>query len=190
MDNTNNRIKTALEIAMERAQRIKISPEGLEKQRYIEEGKKLASKYLKSNDFDLESILNTYKGKAKNWVKEGAQFIFRMKLTLPRTKQIKMENERAMKGMVILQEDKKKAKNLSHKIEMLFNSYERERKLLYERVKAEFEAGIEEAKEALEGLGLRVEVENQPQFQKKWSQILGELELKYQGMLKGYLEAL
>jgi len=143
MNNANGRIKTALEIAMERAQRIKISPEGLEKQRYIEEGKRLASKYLKSNDFDLGGVLNTYKGKAKN---------------------------------------------LCHKIGALFGSYERARKLLYERTKTEFEARIGGAKEALEGLGLRVEVENQPQFKANWSQVLGELDLKYEGMLKDYLE--
>ncbi|MEA3485325.1 MAG: hypothetical protein U9R03_01310 [Candidatus Aerophobetes bacterium] len=38
MNNANNRIKTAFEIAIEKAQGIKISEEELEKEKYINEG--------------------------------------------------------------------------------------------------------------------------------------------------------
>jgi len=183
MTDKGDRIKTALEIAMERAQKIKVSKEELDRQKYIDEGRKLAGRYLTHEDFDLENALGFYKGKIRGWVEEGVRSVFHMKLTLPKNEQIKVENERVLKGMLLLKKDKRKV----DRIRMLFNSYEKNYEAAYERLKMEFESRLGETKRTLENLGFTVEVEDQPQFKEKWAQVVGELDLKYEEVLKQYL---
>jgi len=183
MTDRGGRIKTALEIAMERAQKIKVSREELDRQRYIDEGRNLAGRYLTHEGFDLESALTSYKGKIRDWVEEGVRSVFYMKLTLPKNERIKVENERVLRGMLLLEKDKRKV----DRIRMLFSSYEKTCEAAYERLKTGFESRLGETKRTLENLGFTVEIENQPQFKEKWAQVVGELDLKYDEVLKQYL---
>jgi len=190
MAGEGKRIKTALEIALERAQKIKVSPEKLEKINYISEGKKIAGKYLKEEDFDLRKIFEEYQGKIKGYVREGAQSLLRMKLTLPRSERIKKENKKALKGILILGKDKKKTEKICKKIETLFNTYEKEKEEEYEKMKAEVELHLREARETLEELGFNIEIENQPEFKKRWTEVSEILDSNYEKLLEGYIENL
>ena len=190
MTGEGKRIKTALEIALERAQKIKVSPEELEKINYISEGKKIAGKYLKEEDFDLRKIFEEYQEKVKEYVREGAKSLLQMKLTLPRSEKIKKENKKVLKGILILEKDKKKTEKICKKIEILLNTYEKERKREYEKIKAEVELHLREAKETLGELGFNIEIENQPEFKERWSEISEILDSNYEKLLKEHIKKL
>jgi len=190
MTGEEKRIKTALEIALERAQKIRVSPEELEKINYVSEGKKIAGKYLKEEDFDLRKIFKEYQEKIKEYVREGAQSLLQMKLTLPRNEKIKKENKKVLKGILILGKDKKKTEKICKRIETLFNTYEKERGKEYEKTKAEVELHLREAKETLEELGFNIEIENQPEFKKRWTEVSEILDSNYGKLLEEYIRGL
>jgi len=190
MEREKKKIKTALEVALERAQKIKISPKELERISYISKGKEIAGKYLREESFNLKRAFEEYQGEVKECVREGALSLLRMKLTLPKSEGIKRENKRAIKGILLLGKDKKETEKICRKIENLFNIFEKEREKQYEKVKAEVELHLREARETLEEMGFSIEIENQPEFKKRWFEVLERLTEDYEKLLREYKKEL
>lgn len=190
MEREKKKIKTALEVALERAQKIKISPKELERVSYISKGKEIAGKYLREESFNLKRAFEEYQGEVKECVREGALSLLRMKLTLPKSEGIKRENERAIRGILLLGKDKKETEKICRKIENLFNIFEKEREKQYEKVKAEVELSFREARETLEEMGFSIEIENQPEFKKRWLEVLERLTEDYEELLREYKKEL
>jgi len=162
----------------------------LERISYISKGKEIVGKYLREESFNLKRAFEEYQGEVKECVREGALSLLRMKLTLPKSEGIKRENERAIKGILLLGKDKKKTEKICRKIENLFNIFEKEREKQYEKVKAEVELSLREARETLEEMGFSIEIENQPEFKKRWLEVLERLTEDYEELLREYKKEL
>ena len=71
----NEKIKSALEIALEKIKSMDIPEEELKKTGYLETGKKIAGKYLQTvGEFSLKGTLESYSGKERKHIKEGIEF--------------------------------------------------------------------------------------------------------------------
>jgi hypothetical protein len=189
-------IKSAIEIAMEKAEKIgKATDEERLKWEYVPEGERLAARYLKQ-DCNLVAELSQYEEKIKKYVIQGVADILIRNINLPKNNLVKRTNKKAMDGLKIVKGDKASVENVYSKIRRIFEHYvgqgEQQKKQAYESLKAEFEARIKQAIQKQLGsfMGIRIDVESQPQFQEEWRKLLIQLDSQYVMLLDEYKQEL
>ena len=185
-------IKSALELAMEKIEKLgKATDEERLKWKYIPEGEKLAVKYLKQ-DCNLVVELSHYEEKVTRYIIEGAGDILIRNINLPKDDSAKRNNRRAMDGLKNLKSGKVAVENVYSKIRRIFNHYveqgEQQRRQAYESLKTEFEAKLQQAVQQQLGslVGIKVDVEKQPQFQEEWHKMQAQLDSQYLKLLDEY----
>jgi len=189
-------IKSALEIAVEKVAKLEqATDEERLKWKYIPEGEKLAARYLKE-DCNLVVELGKYEEKVKKYIMEGAGDILIRNINLPKNGLAKRNNRRAMEGLKNLKSDKVTVENVYSQLRHIFNHYmepgEQQRKQAYEKLKTEFEARARQAMQQQLGLlvGIKIDVEKQPQFQEEWRQIQAQIDSQYYKLLDDYKQQL
>ena len=182
-------IKSALEIAMEKVEKLgKATDEERLRWKYIPEGERLAARYLRQ-DCNLVVELDQYEEKVKRYIIEGAADILVRSINLPRDDLARRNNRRAMDGVKILNSDKTSVENVYSKIRSIFNHYaeqgEQQRKQAYESLKTEFEAKMRQLIQQQLGsvVGIKVDVERQPQFREEWRKLQTQLDSQYLKLL-------
>ena len=185
-------IKSALEIAMERVEKLGgVTEEERRKWKYVPEGEKLAARYLKQ-DLNLVAELGKYEEDARKCVIEGAGDILTRNIGLPRNDLARKNNRRAMDGLKVLKSDKGSVENVYSRMRRIFDHYleqgEQQKKQAYQSLKTEFEAKVQQAVQQQFGTlaGVKIDVENQPQFQEEWRQLQAQLESQYDKLLDEY----
>ncbi len=185
-------IKSAREIAMEKIEKLeKATDEERLKWKYVPEGEKLAARYLKQ-DCNLAVELGKYEEKARGYIIEGAGEILINNINLPKDDLAKRSNRRVMEGLKNLKSNKVAVENVYSKLRHVFQHYmetgEQQRKQAYETLKAEFEARAQQAVQQQLGLpvGVRIDVEKQPQFQEEWRRIQAQVDSQYYKLLDEY----
>jgi len=189
-------IKSAIEIAMEKAERLgKATDEERLEWKYVPEGERLAARYIKQ-DCNLVAELSQYEEKTKKYVIQGVADILIRNINLPKSNLVKRTNKRAMEGLKIVKSDKASVENVYSKMRRIFEHYvgqgEQQRKQAYQSLKAEFEARIQQAIQQQLGsfVGIRIDVERQPQFQEEWRKLLLQLDSQYVMLLDEYKQEL
>ncbi len=170
-------IKSALEIAMEKVEKLgKATDEERLRWKYIPEGERLAARYLRQ-DCNLVVELDQCEEKVKRYIIEGAADILVRSINLPKDDLARRNNRRAMDGIKTLNSDKASVENVYSKIRSIFNHYaeqgEQQRKQAYESLKTEFEAKVHQLIQQQLGsvVGIKVDVERQPQFREEWRKL-------------------
>ena len=189
-------IKSAIEIAMEKVEGLgRATDEERLKWEYVPEGERLAARYLKQ-DCNLVAELSQYEEKIKKYVIQGVADILIRNINLPKNNLVKRTNKKAMDGLKIVKSDKASVENVYSKIRRIFEHYvgqgEQQKKQAYESLKAEFEARIKQAIQQQLGsfVGIRIDVERQPQFQEEWHKLLIQLDSQYVMLLDEYKQEL
>jgi len=189
-------IKSALEIAMEKAEKLgKATDEERLKWKYVPEGEKLAARYIKQ-DCNLVAELSQDEDNIKQYIIEGVADILIRNINLPNSNLAKRNNRRAMDGLKTVKSDKASVENVYSKMRRIFDHYvgegEQQRKQAYESLKAEFEAKIRQALLQQLGslVGIKIDVESQPQFQEEWRKIKTQLDSQYIKLLDEYKQEL
>jgi polyribonucleotide nucleotidyltransferase len=189
-------IKSAREIAMEKVEKLgEVTDEERLRWKYVPEGEKLAAKYLKQN-LNLVAELDSYEEKVLRYVKEGTSEILIRNINLPKNDLARKNNKRAMEGLKTLKKDKVGVENIYSKMRSIFNHYieqgEQQRKQAYEQLKAEFEAKFRQAVQQQLGtaMGIKIDVERQPQFQEEWRKLLTQMDSQYLMLLNEYKQGL
>jgi len=189
-------IKSALELAMEKVEKLdKATDEERLRWKYIPEGEKLAARYLKQ-DLNLVVELSQYEENVTRYITEGAGDILIRNINLPKDDLAKRNNRKAMDGLKILKSDKVGVENVYSKIRRIFNHYvgqgEQQRKQAYESLKAEIEVKFRQAIQQQLGsfMGIKIDVEKQPQFQQEWRKMLVQLDGQYLKLLDEYKQEL
>jgi len=170
---------------MERAESLgRASEEDRKKWKYAPEGEKLAVKYLK-DECGLVTEIGSYDEEVRQHLVEGAQGVLVRAIDLPRNEIAKKMNKKAMEAIKELKRDKVSVENVYTKLRRIFNHYEQEgaqqRKQAYEAVKQNVEAQMQQAVQQQLGpfAKMKLNVENQPQFQQEWRRALVQLESQY-----------
>jgi len=189
-------IKSALEIAMEKVEKLeKATDEERLRWKYIPEGEKLGARYLKEGG-NLVLELGKYEGEVKRCIIEGAADILARNINLPRDDLAKKNNRRAMEGLKNLKSDKIGVENVYSQLRHLFNHYteqgDQQRKQAYETLKNEFEVRVRQAVQQQVGLpvGIKIDVEKQPQFQEEWRKVQTQIDSQYYKLLDEYKQEL
>ena len=191
-----NKIKSAHEIAMEKVEKLeKATEEERLKWKYAPEGEKLAARYLKE-ECNLVAELSQYEEKTRKYVVEGAAEILARNINLPTADLARRNNKRAMDGLKILKHDKAGVENVYSRMRRIFDHYleqgEQQRRQAYETLKTEFEARVQQAVQQQLGspMGIKIDVERQPQFQEEWLKLLAQLDGQYLTLLNEYKQEL
>ena len=189
-------IKSALQIAMEKVEKLgAVTEEERLEWKYVPEGEKLAARYLKQ-DINLVAELGKYEETAKRYIGKGAGDILIRNINLPKDDLSKRNNKRAMDGLKTLKNDKVSVENIYSRIRHVFDHYaeqgEQQRKQAYESLKAEFEAKVQQAMSQQLGsfVGVKIDVEKQPQFQEEWYKLWTQLDAQYVKLLDEYKQEL
>ena len=189
-------IKSALELAMEKVERLgEATDEERLKWKYVPEGGKLAARYLKQN-LNLVAELSNYEESVIRYIKEGAADILLRSINLPKDELARRNNKKAMEGLKTLKSDKIGVENIYSKMRSIFNHYieegEQQRKQAYEQLKVEFEAKVQQAIQQQLGsvMGIKIDVERQPQFQEEWRKLQTQLDSQYISLLDEYKQEL
>jgi len=136
--------------------------------------------------------LGKYEEKVKRYIIEGAADILVRNIDLPKDDLAKRNNRRAMEGLKDLKSDKIAVENVYSQLRHLFSHYveqgEQQRKQAYETLKNEFEARVRQAVQQQLGLpiGVKIDVEKQPQFQEEWRKIQAQIDSQYYKLLDEY----
>ena len=185
-------IKSAFEKAMEKVANLeKPSTEEALEWKYVPEGQKLASEYLKEEG-NLAAEVGKFKDEVKRYVVKGAEEVLLRSIGLPVNQAAKKNTKKAMEGIKALKKDKAALENAYSKMRRIFDHYEQEgeqqRKQTYESLKQTFQARIQQALQQQGGLppGGRINVESQPQFQEEWRRTLTRLDSQYNLLLEEY----
>lgn len=184
-------MKSAWEKAMEKIEKLgKPSDEELRQLEHVPAGNRLAARYLKEEDFNLDAELIKYKGTGvRKYIIQGAEEIFLRSITLPRNEQVKQTTGRAMAGIRLLKENKNQLEAVFDRINNLLNYYEQARQQTYMQFRQSFETNLQEASQALQqqlGTTVSIEPERQPQFQEEWRKISSQLDAQYEKALEDH----
>jgi hypothetical protein len=189
-------IKSAREIAMEKVEKMgEVTEEERLRWKYIPEGEKLAARYLKQN-LNLTTELSQYETNVTPYIKEGTTEILVRHINLPQNDLARKNNKKAMEGIKTLKKDKIGVENIYSKMRSIFNHYteqgEQQRRQAYMQLKADFEAKVQQAIQQQMGsaVGLKIDVERQPQFQEEWRKLLVQLDSQYLTLLDEYKQEL
>ncbi len=189
-------IKSAREIALEKLEKIgEATDEERLRWKYVPEGEKLAAKYMKQN-LNLVAELGNFDQSVIRYIKEGASDILLRNINLPKNDLARKNNKKAMEGLKTLKKDKIGVENIYSRLRNVFSHYieqgEQQRRQAYEQLKAEFTARVQQAVQQQLGsmVGMKINVERQPQFQEEWRRLLVQLDSQYLSLLNEYRQEL
>ena len=182
-------IKSAREIAIEKVAGLgEATEEERLRWKYVPEGSRLAARYI-AEDCNLVLELGKYDEKIKGYIIEGLSDILIRNISLPDSDLVKKRNRRAMDGLKAVKSDRVGLENVYSKIRRIFDHYqdmgEQQRKQAYLSLKTEFEAQVRQALQQQLGslVGIKIDVEKQPQFQTEWRRRLAQLDSEYLKLL-------
>lgn len=179
-------VKSAREIAIEKIDKL---GEPTEQERlewkYLPEGEKLAARYLK-HDAQLPPELAKFDKKAAEYVIRGVNQVLIKNIVLPANEVAQKTTNMALDGIRAIKTDKARVDAIIKQIRQTFNHYggqgEQQRKQAYAALKEDFQAKVEQALSQQMGgntAGIRIDVENQPQFLEEWRKVKVQLDSQY-----------
>lgn len=186
-----NRIKTALERALEKVGNLQVSESELLRMDLVPKGQAIAARFLQDKQLNLEEELGNFQGTARSLVTEGIQETLLRNIHPPANENAMDTNRRAMEGLLVIKEDKKTLLAIFSELEYLFQYYTEALKHTYANLKEAFSQRTDAAKQLLEeqmGIRVRVDVEKHPAFQDEWLRTLNELNRRYEAILDEHRE--
>jgi hypothetical protein len=179
-------IKSALEIALERSKDVEADREALEANRFLTEGKKLASKFLAEaeaqEEVDIKGEIEKFDSKQRKWVRDGVLQALLANLTLPADEMSLLQGKRAAKGFTALSPDPKQVSRLLNQIDQFLGEYLEERKRLVSAVEQRYAPTLRQKEQEMSrqlGAPVKIDPMMDPGFQKMLRENLAILEDRY-----------
>ncbi len=190
-------IKSALEIALEKAERIgKASKEELELYQLKEEAQRLSAKFLRNELSDFENKFNEFlqnkTSQQKRIIYQSIIDVFLKNIVLPKSEYQLEDGKKALEGLKIIFKRVPELSKVYQQIEKLLKEYYTHRETLYDELLKRFNTGVEALEHALSdqlGTEVKINVEEHPQFKEEWNKIKEKLDEEYGKQLE-YLKNL
>lgn len=190
-------IKSALEIALEKAERIgKASKEELELCQLKEEAQRLSAKFLRNELSDFEDKFNEFlqnkTSQQKRIIYQSMIDVFLKNIVLPKSEYQLEDGKKALEGLKTIFKSVPELSKVYQQIEKLLKEYYTHREALYDELLKRFNTGVEALEHALSdqlGTEVKINVEEHPQFKEEWNKIKEKLDEEYGKQLE-YLKNL
>jgi hypothetical protein len=190
-----DRIKTALERAMERADALgDATPEDLRRMDQVPVGNAIAAKYMRREVRDLQAELDRSDASDRAYVQEGIATTLVKNVTLPKDPRAKESALLALEGILALKGESTAVKEVVEQVQHILTYYEGAQQQTYFNFKQEFETRLPpEALRSMEmqlGPQWRSQLEKIPQFQDEWRRARTRLDDQYEQTLQEQKKAL
>lgn len=189
-------IKSAVEIALERTESVKIDKEALEADRARKEGKMLASRFLGEPEVSLKDGLAGKEARVTRWMREGVIEALLANLVLPQDAFAVKKVKRISEGFAAIGKTDRRLQQTFSQLDGFFREYVEERERLREMVNKQYEP-VRKQKEAelaqRMGQHVRIDPQTDPDYVNALRRAMGTIEDRYGGVLakvKGEIEAL
>ncbi len=181
-----SRIKSALELALERTDDVKIDKEALRRNDSISIGKNLAGRYLDSpGENPFESKLKKLKGSELTWIREGIITTFLANINLPVSETALSSFNIVADGLKALAGDSSGSKKLDHLInhfQELFKQYLESLNQLENNLRSQWEPRLRQKEDLLRkqtGQSFKLTPEQYPEFTKTYSEQIASIHAQY-----------
>ncbi len=179
-------IKSAVEIALEKTEAVKIDKEALEADRTRKEGKMLASKFLGEPEFSLKEGLAGKDARTTRWLREGITDALLANLVLPQDAIAAKRVRRIAEGFAAIGKSDRRLQQIFSQLEGFFKEYAEERERVREMVNKQYEP-IRKQKEAelaqRMGQQVRIDPASDPDYVNALRRAFGTVEDRYGGVL-------
>ncbi|MCG8452506.1 MAG: hypothetical protein MI717_04930 [Spirochaetales bacterium] len=181
-----SKIKSALELALERTAAVKTDKNAVRKDQATKRGQAIAAKYFSNPaekiSFEEEILRNEEEGA---WVKEGILSTVLANLTLPRYESDMAKVPPLSKALEMLSttaEQKESMSNLMMQVQDLFTQYLESLKQLDEGLRAQWEPRLRQKEAQLRqqtGQAVPLTADQDPEFTKVLSEELGRIDTQF-----------
>ncbi|MBI9106699.1 MAG: hypothetical protein JEZ04_08135 [Spirochaetales bacterium] len=177
-------IKSALEIALERTEGMETDRSKIAAKQLKIEGRKAAIAFLddKSTAKDIVKALKQHKGDEQTAFKLGAVESLLSCVKLPTDEGYKDVFEKASEGLAVISDSPSEVKQMLTQLSQFFDQYIQNRDQMEKQLMAQFEPLLkqkEEAAFAQTGNRRSIDPLDEPEFQKIYSQNMGNLSKNY-----------
>jgi hypothetical protein len=181
-------IKSALELALEKAEAYgRASKEDLLQDKFNEQARHLAVKFLKEEDLDLEKELAALPKEAQAGARLAMKEVFSRNVILPKEEAVDSRVERALQGMMTTAADKKVMGRLIQEVDHILQQFLMARNSAHQQLKNSFMQTLGNYTRALEAQiksKVKLEVENLPEFQQEWRKFEVNLMTQFEPLLE------
>ncbi len=189
-------IKSSLEIAMEKADRLgRVSKEELETEKWVDFGRRIAASYVQDKKRDFKTDLGDISETDLPLVLRGATEILLRNIVLPKDKEQWSVIKRALDGFIELKGSV--AKEITFRVEELLRNYEETRDQYHRQLQSQMQSQLSGIQQAIsQQYGMKVNLDDLdalPEFKKEWSRLSMEIKEQFEQQLtplKGYMERL
>jgi predicted phage-related endonuclease len=186
-----SKIKSALELALERTAGVEVDKEAVRKDEYTRKGKSAAGKYLGNpKSLSLSEKVETLKGDEQIWFRNGVIETLLANLTLPRYESDLSRFPPIADALKSLAKKKgAEAENLTYLLgqyDELFKQYLQNVLQLEEQLKTQWEPRLRQKEQQLKqqtGQAVRLTPEQDPEFAKVLTDELARLDAQYAEIL-------
>jgi hypothetical protein len=180
-------IKSALEIALEKADRIgRATPQEMAETQMREEARYLAGDFMREK-VDLTEALQKISAESRPIMVAAVKEVLLRNINLPREGIVDESNQRAQAGMLQVARDKKTMQRLLQELAQVFASYAQVRNNARQQLKANMGAQMGGARRAMEAQMQRkldLEIENMPQFLEEWRKFEAQLLKQFEPLVE------
>ena len=176
---------------MDNAKGIEGNKELVEANRLRDEGKRMVSKILDIEPFDVKEALKPYDKRQLAWVREGLVQSLLANLVLPLDELSLKSNKKLGEAMAAMSSDSRKVLTIFSQLENFFREYVGERKRVADAVEKQYAPKLRKKEDELSrqmGRPVKVNPAADPEFQALVRQYLSQLDLKYNDVLDGAKE--
>lgn len=180
-------IKSALEIALEKADRIgRASPQEMLETQLREEARHLAGDFMREKA-DLADEMKKIPAESRSIMVAAIKEVLLRNINLPREGTVDEANQRAQAGMLQVARDKKTMQRLLQELAQVFASYAQVRNNARQQLKANMSAQLGNVRRAMEAQMHRkfdIDIENTPQFLEEWRKFEAQLLNQFEPLLE------
>jgi len=181
------KIKSAIEIALEKATGISVDKQSVKAEEYIKKGKKIISVFLDEPDGSLDGCFKGFEKKEIEWVREGMFQVLLSNLYLPNDQYVLSKLKRLEAGLLKLISNNKKLSLLFDQLEGFFTEYLEGKKRIHETLVAQYTPRLQQKAEAISkqlGTPVHLDPESDPEFKKILGHNIAQFDEKYKSVLE------
>ncbi|MFA4836001.1 MAG: DUF6657 family protein [Dehalococcoidia bacterium] len=174
-------MKSALERALERADKIEVPEEKLKEMKHRSQGEQIAAEFLRNPKYSMSNELEKLDVDARKYVSKALESVLLQNLALPKKENDIVRNEEVFRGLAIIKKDKSGLTHAKDQMANLSNYYSQAVKQNYEQLKSEVGRAMNQAVQKKTGAppGSKLNVERTPEFQENWRQFTARLDAEY-----------
>lgn len=181
-----SKIKSALELAMEKTEGVVIDPEAFRRDNLKKEGRILASRYINREREELKTDLLKIPESDRRLIAEGMSEALMANLQLPRSEKDLTNLPFLEKGLLDTGLEKKTVQEMFRQLSLVFQQYLKSADQLTVMLKQQYEPQLRAKEQKLQqqtGQSIRIEPEQDPEFNRILADHLADLEEQYRQVL-------